>query len=82
MWQRMSESEGGGKGINVDFMSTHPANAKRIQVSQVHPLSGQIGKDLDLTLLATKQMVTRGKLSLDQGRWFDVKGRSVLIFLF
>jgi predicted Zn-dependent protease len=39
MWQRMSESEGGGKGMNVDFMSTHPANAKRIQVSQIrlHP---------------------------------------------
>lgn len=54
MWQRMSESEGGGKGMNVDFMSTHPANAKRIQVSQVPPLSGQIGKDLDLTLLAIK----------------------------
>ena len=54
MWQRMSESEGGGKGINVDFMSTHPANTKRIQVSQVPPLSGVIGKELDLTLLAIK----------------------------
>ena len=69
----MSESEGGGKGINVDFMSTHPANAKRIQVSQVSPLSGQIGKDLDLTLLAIKQMVTRGKLSLDRGRGLMLK---------
>lgn len=28
----MSESEGGG-GVNVDFLSTHPANAKRIKVS-------------------------------------------------
>ena len=53
MWQRMSESEGGGKGLNVDFMSTHPANAKRIQVSS-NPMSGQIGKELDLTLLAIK----------------------------
>jgi predicted Zn-dependent protease len=32
MWQRMSESEGGG-GLSVDFLSTHPANAKRIKVS-------------------------------------------------
>lgn len=32
MWQRMSESEGGKGGLNVDFLSTHPANAKRIQV--------------------------------------------------
>nr|XP_031862888.1 uncharacterized protein CI109_001362 [Kwoniella shandongensis]KAA5529960.1 hypothetical protein CI109_001362 [Kwoniella shandongensis] len=30
MWQRMSESEGGSKGLNVDFLSTHPANQKRI----------------------------------------------------
>ncbi|KAK8861614.1 hypothetical protein IAR55_002437 [Kwoniella newhampshirensis] len=30
MWQRMSESEG-GKGLNVDFLSTHPANQKRIK---------------------------------------------------
>ena len=32
----MSESEkgGGGGGVaNVDFLSTHPANAKRIKVS-------------------------------------------------
>ena len=28
----MSESEGGSGGLNVDFLSTHPANAKRIQV--------------------------------------------------
>jgi len=33
MWERMSESESGGmKGIaGADFMSTHPANAKRIK---------------------------------------------------
>lgn len=39
MWQRMSESEGGagGGGLNVDFLSTHPANAKRIQVSHSLP---------------------------------------------
>lgn len=30
MWQRMSASEG-GKGLSVDFLSTHPANAKRIK---------------------------------------------------
>jgi hypothetical protein len=33
MWERMSESESGGmKGLaGADFMSTHPANAKRIK---------------------------------------------------
>lgn len=31
MWERMSESEGGG-GSSMDFLSTHPANAKRIKV--------------------------------------------------
>lgn len=30
MWERMSASEG-GKGLSVDFLSTHPANAKRIK---------------------------------------------------
>ncbi|WVF65807.1 hypothetical protein IAT40_000544 [Kwoniella sp. CBS 6097] len=30
MWQRMSESEG-GQGLPTDFLSTHPANAKRIK---------------------------------------------------
>lgn len=35
MWQRMSESEGGSGGSSVDFMSTHPANAKRIQVRSI-----------------------------------------------
>ncbi|WVQ93447.1 hypothetical protein IAU59_000521 [Kwoniella sp. CBS 9459] len=30
MWQRMSESESGG-GLSTDFLSTHPANAKRIK---------------------------------------------------
>jgi hypothetical protein len=29
MWERMSE----GGASNMDFMSTHPANAKRIKVS-------------------------------------------------
>ncbi len=33
MWERMSQSEGiGGLGA-VSFLSTHPANAKRIKVS-------------------------------------------------
>lgn len=32
MWERMSQSEG-GRGSNVDFLSTHPANTKRIKVS-------------------------------------------------
>jgi len=33
MWERMSKSESGGmKGaISTDFMSTHPANSKRIK---------------------------------------------------
>ena len=31
MWQRMSESEEGGSSMPA-FMSTHPANAKRIKV--------------------------------------------------
>ncbi|OCF43353.1 mitochondrial metalloendopeptidase OMA1 [Kwoniella heveanensis CBS 569] len=30
MWERMSESEG-GTGLPTDFLSTHPANAKRIK---------------------------------------------------
>lgn len=36
MWERMSESEkGSGSGLaNMDFMSTHPANSKRIKVSE------------------------------------------------
>lgn len=36
VWSRMSESEKGsgiaGKAASVDFMSTHPANEKRIKV--------------------------------------------------
>ena len=32
MWERMSESEG-GPGSSMDFLSTHPANTKRIKVS-------------------------------------------------
>lgn len=39
----MSESEkgGGGGGVaNVDFLSTHPANAKRIKVSNHIPIRG------------------------------------------
>ncbi|WVQ78785.1 hypothetical protein IAT38_000876 [Cryptococcus sp. DSM 104549] len=45
MWQRMSESEGGGgKGLgSVDFLSTHPANAKRIkQLTEWMPEAQQI----------------------------------------
>ncbi|ODO04558.1 hypothetical protein I350_05162 [Cryptococcus amylolentus CBS 6273] len=43
MWERMSQSEGGGKGLNVDFLSTHPANAKRIkQLTQWLPEAQQI----------------------------------------
>jgi len=42
MWQRMSESEG-GQGLNVDFLSTHPANAKRIkQLTQWLPEAQQV----------------------------------------
>lgn len=32
LWIRMQQSEGGGSGgPGVDFLSTHPANAKRIE---------------------------------------------------
>ncbi|WVR03778.1 hypothetical protein IAU60_000773 [Kwoniella sp. DSM 27419] len=42
MWQRMSESEQ-GQGLPTDFLSTHPANAKRIkQLERWMPEAQQI----------------------------------------
>ena len=38
MWERMSHAEG-GRGSSIDFMSTHPANAKRIKVSHLRPIN-------------------------------------------
>lgn len=34
LWQRMGGAEGGGGkkgGVNVDFLSTHPASGKRVE---------------------------------------------------
>ncbi|GFZ42524.1 hypothetical protein JCM24511_00240 [Saitozyma sp. JCM 24511] len=42
MWERMSQSEG-GSGSSIDFLSTHPANARRIkQLTQWLPDAQQI----------------------------------------
>ena len=49
MWDRMSHSEGGGGLGAVSFLSTHPANAKRIKV-------GGIPTNLDLVLMTSKQL--------------------------
>lgn len=31
LWVRMQKSEGGGGAGNIDFLSTHPANSRRIE---------------------------------------------------
>lgn len=78
MWQRMSESEG-GQASSIDFASTHPANAKRIRVSNNSFLAQcQNSRDeADMTQQLTKWLPEVSKLSLSWSKLTDAQAQQI-----
>lgn len=67
MWERMKQSEGGsggGRGASIDFLSTHPANEKRIQqIREWLPEANRIREDSCGTLAEQKSLFSQAAMS-------------------